>query len=326
MSIGSVYLQGTSKRVQAMVQWYQEESFETPPTFVMEKRIGKGSFSNVQKVTYQGREWAVKKPINEEGLKLMRGEADILVPLNEEERKANQEYFVQVIAWITLKDESWMLMKLYKGGALFDRVMSAEFPFGLSLESTLTITKQMLEALAFLKDERIIHRDIKLPNIFIEEGDRVKLGDFGFAMKVGDVEKSSQFSGTPNFLSPELLAADDETQSVKYYPYGFFSDMWALGHAMFGAFGRCALFETGAPATWKANLQAQHLRVQESLDSEMRILSSEKGLQSSNDLALFQTLLKGMLRLDPEERLSPEAGVDLLSKEGLLKRIAISSL
>jgi polo-like kinase 1 len=45
-------------------------------------------------------------------------------------------------------------------------------------------TKQLVEGTRYLHNERVIHRDLKLGNLFLNEDLAVKIGDFGLATKL----------------------------------------------------------------------------------------------------------------------------------------------
>ena len=64
---------------------------------------------------------------------------------------------------------------------------------------------QIINALKYLHAHRIIHRDLKLGNLFINDKMEVKLGDFGLAAKLDfDGEKKRTICGTPNYIAPEV--------------------------------------------------------------------------------------------------------------------------
>jgi polo-like kinase 1 len=81
---------------------------------------------------------------------------------------------------------------------------------------------QIINALKYLHAHRIIHRDLKLGNLFINDKMEVKLGDFGLAAKLDfDGEKKRTICGTPNYIAPEVL----EGKSGHSYEV----DVWSLG-------------------------------------------------------------------------------------------------
>ena len=66
-------------------------------------------------------------------------------------------------------------------------------------------TMQIVNALKYLHSHRIIHRDLKLGNLFLNDKMQIKLGDFGLATKLDfDGEKKRTICGTPNYIAPEV--------------------------------------------------------------------------------------------------------------------------
>jgi serine/threonine protein kinase len=52
---------------------------------------------------------------------------------------------------------------------------------------------------------KVVHRDLKLGNLFLGKGDEVKIGDFGLACKIEyDGERKRTLCGTPNYIAPEV--------------------------------------------------------------------------------------------------------------------------
>jgi len=65
---------------------------------------------------------------------------------------------------------------------------------------------QLINAMKYLHANRVIHRDLKLGNLFLSEKMEVKVGDFGLATKLEfDGEKKRTICGTPNYIAPEIL-------------------------------------------------------------------------------------------------------------------------
>ncbi|KAL4462521.1 hypothetical protein ABPG74_000351 [Tetrahymena malaccensis] len=87
---------------------------------------------------------------------------------------------------------------------------------------TLCYTVQIVQALKYLHQNRVIHRDLKLGNLFVGEKMEIKLGDFGLATKLEfDGEKKRTICGTPNYIAPEILDGR--------VGHSYEVDIWSLG-------------------------------------------------------------------------------------------------
>ena len=81
---------------------------------------------------------------------------------------------------------------------------------------------QMVSALKYLHSHRVIHRDIKLGNLFLNSKMEIKLGDFGLATKLEfDGERKRTICGTPNYIAPEILDGKEG--------HSYEVDLWSLG-------------------------------------------------------------------------------------------------
>lgn len=80
---------------------------------------------------------------------------------------------------------------------------------------------QIIKGLQYLHNNKIIHRNLKLDNIYLTNNKELKIGDFDLAVKLNfDGEKRKSIKGTPLYMAPELL-------SEKEYSYEI--DIWSLG-------------------------------------------------------------------------------------------------
>lgn len=76
-------------------------------------------------------------------------------------------------------------------------------------------------ALGYLHQAKIIYRDLKPENILLKEDGYIVLADFGLAKLVSaNSEEPNSFCGTPEYLSPEMIAGTGHDKTL---------DWWALG-------------------------------------------------------------------------------------------------
>lgn len=121
----------------------------------------------------------------------------------------------------------------------------------LEEDQILRFSFQLISALAYLHDLKVLHRDIKSRNIFLSSLPDVrtksaypnvvlKLGDFGISRTLtGTIELAHTAIGTPYYLSPEICESK---------PYDYKSDIWSLG---------CVIYEM---CTLRHAFDSRHIR------------------------------------------------------------------
>ena len=132
----------------------------------------------------------------------------------------------------------YMVTQFCDGGDLEQHVNKAKH---LSVQEAVFFLKQILCGFVELHSKKIMHRDFKLANVFIHQGQAI-IGDFGFA-KAGESMTNTRL-GTPYNMAPELLLE-------KKKPYSSKADIWAIGIAFYQMlFGKLPF-----PATTLAELE-----------------------------------------------------------------------
>jgi len=86
----------------------------------------------------------------------------------------------------------------------------------------LAVAKGLAEVLKYVHDNAVVHRDIKLDNVYLGPDNVVKLGDFGIALTSGDTRltRSNTTLGTPFYIAPEQFLGTEITPAVDIYSYG----------------------------------------------------------------------------------------------------------
>lgn len=80
---------------------------------------------------------------------------------------------------------------------------------------------QVCQGIKYLHDRHIVHRDVKLENLLLDESGTVKIIDFGFSTIVPPGKRLKIFCGTPSYMAPEIVARKEYS--------GFCADIWAVG-------------------------------------------------------------------------------------------------
>jgi len=191
--------------------------------------LGKGAYGEVRLAQDRyGKEYAVKIMDKE---KLARHEDKIEELYNEVMilRSLDHRNIVKFYDCYEDKKVVKMVMGTSKRGDLFDYVKKTE---SLTEKDCKRIAKRLTEALKYCYDEGVIHRDLKLENILLGDGntfDDLALIDFGFAKQLekGSADKLNTLKtkcGTMSFVAPEVL---------KQKSYDYKCDIWSLGVVMY---------------------------------------------------------------------------------------------
>jgi serine/threonine protein kinase len=107
----------------------------------------------------------------------------------------------------------------------------------LKEKESIKIIRDVCNAYYYLISNKIIHRDIKLDNIYVNQSGAV-LGNYDFAQYFPDVQnstqiKSNQMKGTPLYMSPEMLAGKDYNYKTDIFSIGVTFYVMLFGHFPF---------------------------------------------------------------------------------------------
>ncbi|XP_031434512.1 STE20-like serine/threonine-protein kinase isoform X2 [Clupea harengus] len=122
------------------------------------------------------------------------------------------------------QNKLWILIEFCGGGAVDAVMLELERP--LTEPQIRVVCRQSLEALQYLHDNKVIHRDLKAGNILFTLGGDIKLADFGVSAKnTKTIQRRDSFIGTPYWMAPEVVMCE----TSKDRPYDYKADIWSLG-------------------------------------------------------------------------------------------------
>jgi serine/threonine-protein kinase len=184
------------------------EPTEIAGRYQVVKKLGAGAFGTVFKAKDKilGRMVAIKT-IRLEGLAAAGSSLDELMDRFKREAMVSAQLkHPHIVTIYDIGDSdgmSYLAMEFIDGVGL-DRVIASGGK--LPVERAALLGSQVADALDFAHRGNVVHRDIKPANIMVEQGDRVKVTDFGIA-KVTDsgdhLTVTGSLLGTPSYMSPE---------------------------------------------------------------------------------------------------------------------------
>ncbi|KZP33580.1 kinase-like protein [Athelia psychrophila] len=183
--------------------------------YIIQDCIGQGATSSVyvaicNKGRLRDRKLAIKKRESEE-------HADALTTLH---LSLHHPAIVSMFSAFLARCASYEVMELCPRGSLFG-LLNSRYDHCLSEPEIRGALKSLVDALMYLRNERVLHRDIKPENVLITEDGRVKLSNFGLATRLPSASSAISISGgSPNYVSPEMAL-------LKHY--SFPTDVWSLG-------------------------------------------------------------------------------------------------
>ncbi|RZT82641.1 protein kinase-like protein [Micromonospora violae] len=211
--------------------------------------------------------------------------------------RLNHANVVRIFDVLRTDGDPWIVMEYVASKSLQD-TLAEDGP--VSVARTVEIGLGVLGALSAAHKAGVMHRDVKPGNVLLGDDGRVVLTDFGLATIPGDpnVTRTGMVLGSPAYISPER--ARDGTAGPE-------ADLWSLG------------------ATLYAAVEGKSPYARPSAIGTLAALATEP-IPPPKNAGPLKAVLNGLLRKDPNERITAEVAERLLRRAGGKRSRGISLL
>eukprot|EP01117_Protostelium_nocturnum_P009397 TRINITY_DN3351_c0_g1_i1.p1 TRINITY_DN3351_c0_g1~~TRINITY_DN3351_c0_g1_i1.p1 ORF type:complete len:298 (+),score=93.59 TRINITY_DN3351_c0_g1_i1:137-1030(+) len=256
----------------------EEHNTKLAARFCPVKVIGKGSFGEV----FMARDSKNNSQVALKKIKCTNA-SEIQLAFNEIEAGKHLKHpnLIKVKEAYKSKNHVHLAMEYVEGEDLFSLMSNRKFKAMEESEGAQMMLK-LSKAIRYMHRKKFAHLDIKLENILIAKSEEPVLIDFGLSSKSKkDSDLSKRWSGSPDYACPQIVLHQEYLQNK--------ADVWSLGVVFF-------VLMTGELP----------------FDREERFNALRKGQHPvvfENDIVYkvndqFKSLLRGMLEINQEKRLS----------------------
>lgn len=193
----------------------------------------------------------------------------------------NHPNIVKLYKYFEDKNYVFFLLEYVHPGELFTVLYDED---GFSEKDAAKYVYQTVLALKYCAEKGVMHRDLKPENLLLDEGDNIKLADFGWAT----TGTASSIVGSVHYNSPEML---------RYQKYDYRSDIWSVGILIY------ELICCEQPFRGKGKNEREKERETERLIKRGLVRDSKYAKEMSDEA--FDLITK-ILRINPKERPSYE--------------------
>ena len=253
-----------------------QEDYLLINNYELKSDIGEGNFGKVKLGIFKktGEEFAIKI-INKD--KMKKKMKNILFKENEIITKFNHINIVYVFQIIEEESNIYIVMEYCSKGELFDYIVSHQ---RLNEDEASIFFYQLINGVEYIHKKGVAHRDLKPENLLLTVDKTLKIIDFGLSHEYEENSLLKTKCGSPSYAAPEIIRG-------KLYD-GFKTDMWCCGIILYAMLCGFLPFEGDN----NRELFLSILKCEPEYPEFLTKISKE--------------LIQGLLKVDPEERLTIE--------------------
>ena len=181
------------------------------------KKIGEGAFSTVYQMT-----WTSPHGLTEVAVKKLRKHDDHELEVMS---KLDHPNIVKLIGVVDEEMDFMLILELCEGGSLRSYLNEREGK-GLSEKEFYDWAEQAARPIEYLRQNKLVHKDVKSPNYMVTSENMLKLGDFGLAKSIDQTIDNATTSASNQWMAPELLVKG--ILSPKYDIFALAVVLWEL--------------------------------------------------------------------------------------------------
>ncbi|XP_020706710.1 serine/threonine-protein kinase SIK3-like isoform X3 [Athalia rosae] len=189
--------------------------------YELEKTIGKGNFAVVKMATHVVTKSKVaikiidKTKLNEENLAKIFREVYIM-------KRLRHPHIIRLYQVMETEKMIYLVTEYAAGGEIFDHLVRNG---RMSEPEARRVFRQIVQAVRYLHQQKVVHRDLKAENLLLDVDNNIKLADFGFSNEYTPGVPLSTWCGSPPYAAPEIFKGT-------HYD-GPRADVWSLGVVLY---------------------------------------------------------------------------------------------
>lgn len=248
--------------------------------------LGQGAFGQVFRGDYRGRVVAIKKLLDS----IASDEARIATFVREIDvvsRLRPSPYVVEFVGASVALPHCCLVMEFVPGGSL-DRLVLSNRP--LSVGQRVAMALDAAQGMAHIHSERVIHQDLALRNLLVDDALHVKISDFGLSRirkTTNSLTEVTQAMGTPSTMAPELIQGHVISNKIDVFSFGVL--LWQL-------YTRLEPWTDATPMqiAWKVVMESARPAIPAHCPERLRLLIQSAWAQDAKDRPTFDEIVSAL--------------------------------